>query len=169
MPCRETCSTPGGSSGIGRATVRHFARNGDIVWFTYASGRERTAAILAEIRRENGADVHAFEFHQSDRESHRKLAEVLPGPPGAFGADGPPRRGRRAPAVRLPAAGRWPGAPGAGGSPPEANRPEGGDDAPSSTPSHPAGARFVSRTDVPPAGRGRSPARTFSKRGTRRQ
>ncbi|WP_018501383.1 SDR family NAD(P)-dependent oxidoreductase [Parafrankia discariae] len=70
----------GGSSGIGRATVRQFARHGDTVWFTYASGRERAAALLAETGRENGADLRAFEFRQGDRESHRNLAEALPGP-----------------------------------------------------------------------------------------
>lgn len=69
----------GGSTGIGRALVRRFARSGQRVWFTYRSNR-RPAEALANELAEEGAEVEAFEFDQGDWDSHRRLHELLPGP-----------------------------------------------------------------------------------------
>ncbi len=70
----------GGSSGVGRATVKHFFRNGDNVWFTYHSGRERADHLISELGPDDSVQVSAFEFRQGDRESHQKLVAALPGP-----------------------------------------------------------------------------------------
>lgn len=69
----------GGSSGIGRATVERFARQGDRVWFTYRSGRERALATVAELAG-RGWQVEAFEFDQGNWPSHECLFLQLPGP-----------------------------------------------------------------------------------------
>jgi NAD(P)-dependent dehydrogenase (short-subunit alcohol dehydrogenase family) len=69
----------GGSGGIGRACVARFVAAGDQVWFTYRSGRERADRIVAE-HAAAGGQVAAFELDQGDWESHRRLADQLPGP-----------------------------------------------------------------------------------------
>lgn len=68
----------GGSSGIGQALVSRFAAAGDRVWFTYRAGRERAAALAAQLR-DGGADVTPYPFQQGDLDSHRRLLDVLPG------------------------------------------------------------------------------------------
>ncbi|WP_354638641.1 SDR family NAD(P)-dependent oxidoreductase [Kitasatospora camelliae] len=70
----------GGSAGIGRACVERFARSGDEVWFTYRTGRERAAEVVAGLERELGVRVRAFEFGQGEWEDHVRLLEELPGP-----------------------------------------------------------------------------------------
>jgi NAD(P)-dependent dehydrogenase (short-subunit alcohol dehydrogenase family) len=70
----------GGSSGIGRATVRRFAEAGDRVWFTYLTGRDRAHSLIAELREDGRQDVQAFEFDQGDWQSHQGLLASLPGP-----------------------------------------------------------------------------------------
>jgi NAD(P)-dependent dehydrogenase (short-subunit alcohol dehydrogenase family) len=69
----------GGSSGIGRATVRRFALGGDRVWFTYRSGGGRAADLVAELNAA-GAKAEAFPFDQSDWAAHQPLLDRLPGP-----------------------------------------------------------------------------------------
>ncbi|WP_207945365.1 SDR family NAD(P)-dependent oxidoreductase [Actinomadura sp. 7K534] len=70
----------GGSSGIGRAAVRRFARAGDRVWFTYNHGRDRAEGLLAELAGGTGHPPLAFEFEQGDWQSHQRLLASLPGP-----------------------------------------------------------------------------------------
>ncbi len=67
----------GGSSGIGRAVVQRFAREGDVVWLTYRHGRERAEALLAELP---GEGHQAFELAQGEWDSHQRLLQSLPGP-----------------------------------------------------------------------------------------
>lgn len=67
----------GGSSGIGRAAVQRFAAAGDQVWFTYLSGRDRAARMVAELRAD-GRHVHALAFSQGEWDSHQRLLEQLP-------------------------------------------------------------------------------------------
>jgi NAD(P)-dependent dehydrogenase (short-subunit alcohol dehydrogenase family) len=69
----------GGSSGIGRAAVRRFARSGDTVWFTYLAGADRARALVDELTDESH-QVVAFEFSQGDWDSHLRLVDALPGP-----------------------------------------------------------------------------------------
>ncbi|GAA3439822.1 SDR family NAD(P)-dependent oxidoreductase [Kutzneria kofuensis] len=69
----------GGSTGIGRALVRRFARGGHRVWFTYHSNRRPAETLAAELAGE-GAEVEAFEFDQGDWDSHVELHDRLPGP-----------------------------------------------------------------------------------------
>jgi NAD(P)-dependent dehydrogenase (short-subunit alcohol dehydrogenase family) len=68
----------GGSRGIGRATVKRFARGGDRVWFTYNAGRERAGSLIDELRRDGLTSVGAFELSQGDWESHQRLLANLP-------------------------------------------------------------------------------------------
>jgi NAD(P)-dependent dehydrogenase (short-subunit alcohol dehydrogenase family) len=70
----------GGSAGIGRACVERFAADGHRVWFTYHSGRERAAALVAELNRERPGVVQAFPFRQGDWADHQRLERELPGP-----------------------------------------------------------------------------------------
>lgn len=69
----------GGSNGIGRAAVRDFASAGDTVWFTYLRGAARARELVDELAAD-GAEVVAFEFHQGEWDSHRRLLAALPGP-----------------------------------------------------------------------------------------
>jgi NAD(P)-dependent dehydrogenase (short-subunit alcohol dehydrogenase family) len=69
----------GGSSSIGAATVRRFAAEGDRVWFTYRDNSE-AAEDITILLAEAGAKVEAFEFHQGDRDSHRRLLDLVSGP-----------------------------------------------------------------------------------------
>lgn len=68
----------GGSRGIGEALVRHFARRGDRVWFTYRLGAGRAAGLEQELAGE-GHTVSALEFSQGDWPSHQQLAQELSG------------------------------------------------------------------------------------------
>jgi NAD(P)-dependent dehydrogenase (short-subunit alcohol dehydrogenase family) len=71
----------GGSSGIGRATVKRFARAGDQVWMTYHRGKDRASEVVAELSGEPGVKPPvAFEFAQGDWRSHQRLMAALPGP-----------------------------------------------------------------------------------------
>ncbi|MFJ5305302.1 SDR family NAD(P)-dependent oxidoreductase [Streptomyces sp. NPDC088350] len=70
----------GGSAGIGRACVRRFARGGDHVWFTYHSGRERAARLVAELADSCRHPARAFEFRQGEWADHERLVAELPGP-----------------------------------------------------------------------------------------
>ena len=67
----------GGSNGIGRSMVYHFAQAGYTVWFTYRQGKQRAQEILDELA---DFDVQAFPFSQGDWDSHQALLEMLPGP-----------------------------------------------------------------------------------------
>lgn len=69
----------GGSSGIGRATVKRFSLGADRVWFTYHSNEEGARSLEIELAG-TGAKVEGFEFDQGDRASHERLLERLPGP-----------------------------------------------------------------------------------------
>lgn len=66
----------GGSSGIGRALVRKFAKLQYRVWFTYRSGKDRADSLLQEL---SDCSVQAFYFDQGNWESHQNLLEALPG------------------------------------------------------------------------------------------
>jgi NAD(P)-dependent dehydrogenase (short-subunit alcohol dehydrogenase family) len=77
-PARNVLIT-GGSSGVGRETVRCFARGGDTVWFTYLSGADRAKELVEELAAE-GTQVSAFELSQGDWDSHERLFAALPGP-----------------------------------------------------------------------------------------
>ncbi|MEU9116749.1 SDR family oxidoreductase [Streptomyces sp. NPDC048483] len=79
MTARNVLIT-GGSAGIGRSCVERFAHGGDHVWFTYHSGRERAAALVAELNRICPRPVRAFEFSQGEWSDHVRLLEELPGP-----------------------------------------------------------------------------------------
>jgi len=70
----------GGSAGIGRACARRFARGGDHVWFTYHSGRERAARLVAELAGTCRHPARAFEFRQGEWADHERLVAELPGP-----------------------------------------------------------------------------------------
>jgi NAD(P)-dependent dehydrogenase (short-subunit alcohol dehydrogenase family) len=70
----------GGSSGIGREVVRRFSRAGDRVWFTYLTGRDRAASLMAELHAAGCPEARAFEFSQGDWSSHEDLLARLPGP-----------------------------------------------------------------------------------------
>ncbi|KNX38153.1 SDR family NAD(P)-dependent oxidoreductase [Luteipulveratus halotolerans] len=69
----------GGSSGIGAATVRSFAAQGDVVWFTYRSGADRAEALVEEVTAAGG-EAAAYPFDQGDRASQDELLTQLPGP-----------------------------------------------------------------------------------------
>ncbi|MFB7663170.1 SDR family NAD(P)-dependent oxidoreductase [Kitasatospora sp. NPDC056138] len=70
----------GGSAGIGRACVERFAADGDRVWFTYHSGRERAVALAEELNRKRPGAVRAFPFRQGEWADHERLVSELPGP-----------------------------------------------------------------------------------------
>ncbi|WP_405880935.1 SDR family oxidoreductase [Streptomyces sp. NBC_01136] len=70
----------GGSAGIGRACVERFASEGDHVWFTYHSGRERAARLVSELAGVCRHPAKAFEFRQGEWDDHVRLMEELPGP-----------------------------------------------------------------------------------------
>ena len=70
----------GGSGGIGRSCVERFAREGDHVWFTYHSGRERALSLVSELRRDGFGTVRAFAFRQGEWPDHVRLLDELPGP-----------------------------------------------------------------------------------------
>lgn len=76
----RTVLITGGSSGIGRAAVERFARDGDQVWFTYLSGRQRAEAVVRQAKQAGVTDVRAYELDQGDWASHERLYEQLPGP-----------------------------------------------------------------------------------------
>ncbi len=67
----------GGSSGIGAAMVRAFAAAGYRVCFTYRTGRERAEKLATEL---GGRDVAYLPLDLGNRESHRELLRLLPGP-----------------------------------------------------------------------------------------
>jgi NAD(P)-dependent dehydrogenase (short-subunit alcohol dehydrogenase family) len=69
----------GGSSGIGSATVRRFAAEGDRVWFTYRTGRDRALALVRSLR-EKHLEARAFKLELGNLRSHEKLLAALPGP-----------------------------------------------------------------------------------------
>ncbi|MFI9150933.1 SDR family NAD(P)-dependent oxidoreductase [Streptomyces sp. NPDC053367] len=70
----------GGSAGIGRACVERFARAGDHVWFTYHSGHDRAAELVARLARSSPHPVRAFAFRQGEWDDHERLLRELPGP-----------------------------------------------------------------------------------------
>lgn len=67
----------GGTSGIGEAMVRLFAKSDDNVWFTYRSGKARAEKLKLELKSDT---VQFFPFDQGQWESHQKLIASLPGP-----------------------------------------------------------------------------------------
>lgn len=76
----RTVLVTGGSSGIGTATARLFAKRGDRVWFTYHRGRSRADALVAELSAAGCAEVLAFPLDQGNWDSHQELLRRLPGP-----------------------------------------------------------------------------------------
>ena len=74
----RTVLITGGSSGIGAALVRTFAKSGDTVWFTYHGGQARAEALLEEIADHAGGQARAFRFDQGRWESHQTLMQALP-------------------------------------------------------------------------------------------
>ncbi len=71
----KRCLITGGSSGIGRACVRTFAKAGYEVCFTYRSGKSAAESLINEL----SPNVHAFAFDQGNWDSHQALLESLPG------------------------------------------------------------------------------------------
>ncbi len=65
----------GGSSGIGKACVEHFANEGHRVWFTYYKGKDRADTIVQAL---NGFPVYACKFQQGDLDSQKELLSQLP-------------------------------------------------------------------------------------------
>ncbi|AKU15814.1 SDR family NAD(P)-dependent oxidoreductase [Luteipulveratus mongoliensis] len=75
----RTVLVTGGSSGIGAATVRAFASQGDQVIFTYRSGADRAQALVAEVSAAGGSAL-ALPFDQGDLDSQEALLAQLPAP-----------------------------------------------------------------------------------------
>src|SRR5262249_32751938 len=69
----------GGSNGIGRETVRAFARGGSAVWFTYHTGADRAKLLVGELAAE-GVESAAVEVHPGDGDRPQQLLSALPGP-----------------------------------------------------------------------------------------
>jgi NAD(P)-dependent dehydrogenase (short-subunit alcohol dehydrogenase family) len=69
----------GGSSGIGSAAVRRFAKAGYRVWFTYHTGEERARSLVQSLREER-VKVEAFKLEVGELDSHERLLDALPGP-----------------------------------------------------------------------------------------
>ena len=67
----------GGSSGIGSALVRAFAKSGYTVWFTYNSGESHANQLIESLP---NSKVTAFQFDQGKVDTHGKLISQLPGP-----------------------------------------------------------------------------------------
>jgi NAD(P)-dependent dehydrogenase (short-subunit alcohol dehydrogenase family) len=76
----KTVLVTGGSSGIGKACVERFARDGFDVWFTYRSGKERAEKLVEELKKCGTASVRSFHFDQGDYKSQQALLKELPGP-----------------------------------------------------------------------------------------
>lgn len=74
---KRTVLVTGGSSGIGAATVRRFAADGDTVWLTYNRGRARADALIDSLPE---ADAAAFPLSLGEPASHDALLGSLPGP-----------------------------------------------------------------------------------------
>ncbi len=77
----RTVLITGGSSGIGAALVRTFAKAADTVWFTYHSGQARAEALVAETATYTDKPARAFSFDQGHWESHQALLQALPDTP----------------------------------------------------------------------------------------
>ena len=77
MTAARNVLVTGGSRGIGRETTLAFARGGDTVWFTYATGAEAARKTVAELAAD-GIEVIAFPFRQGDWDSHERLLAELP-------------------------------------------------------------------------------------------
>ncbi len=68
----------GGSRGIGKSIVKKFADMGDIVWFTYRTGKaESENFIKDELPPDSKAQC--FYLDQGNWESHQELIKNLPG------------------------------------------------------------------------------------------
>ncbi len=69
----------GGSSGIGSAAVRRFAKAGDRVWFTYHTGEDRARSLVRSLHDE-AVETEAFKLELGELDSHERLLDALPGP-----------------------------------------------------------------------------------------
>lgn len=68
----------GGTSGIGRAFVDRFARNGDTVWFTYFQGSENPADVASAYPKN---EIKYFSLNLAEYDSVSSLVESLPDTP----------------------------------------------------------------------------------------
>eukprot|EP00741_Cyanophora_paradoxa_P017594 tig00021012_g16994.t1 len=76
-PIRTRVLITGGSSGVGEALVREFARDGSYdVFFTYNTGRERSERLVQSLG-EEAARVRSLHLDQSDHASVRQLAREI--------------------------------------------------------------------------------------------
>jgi NAD(P)-dependent dehydrogenase (short-subunit alcohol dehydrogenase family) len=72
---RPVCLVTGSSSGIGAATVRHFATQGYDIVVNYNSGADRAEAIAGELRHEHGVSVHVVGADLSQSEEPFRLVD----------------------------------------------------------------------------------------------
>lgn len=70
----KVCLITGGSRGIGEAIVRHFAKEGAQIAFTYRSSAESAEKIAQECS-VDGVKVRAYQSDASDFEASAKLVE----------------------------------------------------------------------------------------------
>jgi NAD(P)-dependent dehydrogenase (short-subunit alcohol dehydrogenase family) len=72
---RPVCLVTGSSSGIGAATVRHFAAQGWDVVVNYNSGRDRAESIADQIRQDHAVDALVLGADLSQRDEPFRLVD----------------------------------------------------------------------------------------------